>query len=268
MKQKNTAKNNKTLKLIFVLLIMPLLLVGLFFVTKVTPAVVNGEVMPQSAADKTAYLFGDWRMLPAHVLPQDYNFNESQIIKVNRDFVPDDIPNYSLSANVRGFDPSRFSLCLYDVAFAERIYIDDTIVFSASDEALPYYNIVELEGLVEGNDFTITIMDDKRLRQAKVFQSPCPLARTIGCCLSSGIGACSAKISAGRHLFRILCFVRHNVCQKQIIYSVSSACFIGPYPPDGFGILYDTHTISGLACAFSVVVFAYIHGIGRTCLQH
>ena len=150
-------KNYKTLKLIFVLLIMPVLLIGLFFVTKVTPAVVNGEVTLQSTADKTVYLFGEWRMQPMHVLPENYNFSESQIIKVNRDTVPDGLKNYSLSANVRGFDASRYSLCLYNIAFVGRIYVGDTIVYSESDETRPYYNIVDLEGLVEGDDFTITV---------------------------------------------------------------------------------------------------------------
>ena len=157
MRFKLNNPQQQILRFTLLLILVPLLFIGLFFITKVSPIVTEGRIDLRENTDKTVYLFGEWRMLPSHIMPGSTSFDEASVYTINMDNLPDGIQSYSLQATIENLEPSDYCLSLYNINFVNRIYIDDIPVYNAADDTDLYEQIIELGDLITDNSFTVTV---------------------------------------------------------------------------------------------------------------
>lgn len=144
-------------KMILVIILTCAFFAGLIIVSRVDSAAINGEVDINNTGNDTIYLFGEWSMVEAHAEPESNLFDDASIYTINTNALPDNIQNYSLQATIKNLDTQNYCLLLENVNNVDRIYLNDSIVYDASNSSDIHNDCVSLSDLEADAPFTITL---------------------------------------------------------------------------------------------------------------
>ena len=206
----------KVLSFVLLCIVIPVFFAGLFFATRVHPVVSAGMIDLSETENKTVYLFGEWRLYESYAEPGSSAFDNAPLHTINTNKLPDTVRRYSLQATVSGLDTASYCLLLHNANDIDRIFINDTQVYTGTDPAGLSRNTIALDDLDKNAPFTITIwMAGTGGKRGKVSPLTLLLTPTDNASILSLVRIiCKYMLMGGYFAFALICLMMYAKNKK------------------------------------------------------